>query len=513
MKRLMLAVFSCLLVSFSTSALAEKYHYDLGKLPGDQKRLYQEVEFSLDDWTGGFEKLERVKLMIDDFIKVNPYFLPIYIEKARYTIVTGYTSGNDPRQYNLDALDVLMDIQKKDPDYPKSYVLAGHVYTNLGDLDSSQRSLEKAERLGTQNPWLHNNWAVNLIAQRNYKDALERSAKALELSGDNPKALIAAISNIETSAAKLHIDISDIDIAGIVFKSFKDPMKRLRIAERLVNAWQGRGDVLGYAYEIISRQKQETPELTQCDVEMAHLILKDGYLKTTNYIKRYDPESMEQAEEILTPLHGVAADKDRIFNMLTDIALSRRDYESAELLINDASDKGVSDKQIKLKRAMLHYATDNYQEVIRIYEELAKSDPSLRGNIILLSSYEITGKADKLDEHYYNSVSGNPHSAWANGNYASFLLFRRNKISEAIKYGEKALELMPYQMARNVTGLAYQIQAAKRFSDGKIDESLSLYERSLEIGVSDDYIEDRCMDYCPGIAQVKRHYEATYNSI
>lgn len=212
--------------------------------------------------------------------------------------------------------------------FTPAYVLAGHAYTNLKNYKAARESLEAAERLGTSDPWLYNNWSELLSEEGRYEEALEHTITAIKTAGGNAKALATAFSDFQKLSARVRTGGDELDIVAIVFESFDDPVKRLRLAERLVDSYSGRKEILFYAYQIIAAQKQETPNLAQCDVEMANLILINGYINSAEHVRRFDRQSGEAAEELLLPLRTNEQVRDRVFDMLMDIALSEEHFGS-----------------------------------------------------------------------------------------------------------------------------------------------------------------------------------------
>jgi len=498
-----------LLYVFSSSVFSAEKHYfsNPQDLPEDQLKLYQEIRSTLNDWTGEYEKLLKSKEMIESLIENQPRFLPVYIEKARYTISMGYSGNNNSREYNKIALDILQDIQAMNSKYPKSYVLAGHVYTNLGEYSSARNSLLIADKLGTSDPWLHINWATLLIIERNYKEALEQSIKALIISGENQKALVSAITDIQKLSSKQNTNNNNIDIINTIFHNFNEPVKRIRIAERLIRAYSGRKDILSLAYQIIIRQKQELPDLVECDVEMANLILTNGYKHTKYYVRKFTNKSLVDAKNLLIPIQRNQALKNRVFNMLFEIYLSEEDYKSASLMIEDAQKNGISAKFLQYNHALLQYHLGEYEASIDIFNKLIKSDISYTDDIVLMSAYDRLGNIDKLEEYHLRQIDRNPNGAWSIGNYASFLLFRKKDSKSAIIYGNQALNSMRYPMAKNITGLAYQIEAAKMLKLDKKDKAYLLYEKSIKAGVSERYTKRNCLRYCKEIRILAKDFK------
>jgi len=246
---------SVALINAPVLAAPPEFRVDFSALSVQKRERFSEVEKLLNDWTGENEKLLTAGVMIDSLIKSDPDFLPIYIEKARWTIMLGASGTNDFAKANRDALKFLEYVQKKDGTYAKSYVLAGHAFMNVGDFDNARKSLEYAERLGTTDPWLYNNWAALLGRLQQYDKALANAHKALILSRDNPKAMTTALHFISDYSKFVAKTVRSPDITDLIFDSFKEPDQRMRIATRLNGAYRGDATILDYAYRIIERQQ------------------------------------------------------------------------------------------------------------------------------------------------------------------------------------------------------------------------------------------------------------------
>ncbi|NIQ14387.1 MAG: hypothetical protein GTO02_08285, partial [Candidatus Dadabacteria bacterium] len=63
---------------------------------------------------------------------------------------------------------------KIDPNFDEGYVLLAHIQFGQNKLREAESSLKKAELLGTDDPWLHLNWASLNIARGEYEAAIDR---------------------------------------------------------------------------------------------------------------------------------------------------------------------------------------------------------------------------------------------------------------------------------------------------------------------------------------------------
>jgi len=93
-----------------------------------------------------------------------------------------------------------------DPHYAEAFVLRGHLYRLMGRHQEALAALEKAEKLGTTDPWLQNNWADLLIDEGKYEEAARRYRNVIDSQTGNKKAMGSAFEGLirhYTSVGKL----------------------------------------------------------------------------------------------------------------------------------------------------------------------------------------------------------------------------------------------------------------------------------------------------------------------
>ncbi len=490
-----------ILVATSAYSAPDRSITEATDLSAEKREQFLQIGTILNDWSGEYEKLETAGVMIDSFIRSEPNFLPAYVEKARLTIMLGATGSNDHIKANRDALNILFNLQKRQPAYAKPYILAGHAYLNLGDLNNAKRSLERAEKIGSADPWLYINWSDLYGRLKQHNKALINSRKALLLSIDNGKAMTSAIYLIGKYSKFSDNPSQDGDISNFVFKSFDDPEQRIRIASRLTKAYTGDQRVLQYAYQIIEKQGRETPERESVAMAMAEWLLTKGYRRTENYIEKYDPTFSSAAEKVLDAINPTDSSRDQIFSNKFSIALSDDDHYKAEVLLKNAEAGNVSPLTVSMAKAKMMWLKDDYTSVVAIITAAAENDPSLLGDALLIGAYDRLGRTDMLGAYLKMLVDKNPTSAWNQGNYAEFLLRRMNDIDGAIKYGDEALRLMKYPIAQNITALAYLMKASNLERSNVLD-SKKYVRRAESIGFDDTFILENCENYCVNIRRL-----------
>lgn len=467
------------------------YEVSVDGLNKQDKELFLKTRKTLNDWNGGREKLETGRYMIESFIASRPNFLPIYIEKARMTIMWGFVTGRT-EEANRQALEIIEWIRQKDPGYPKSYVLAGHIFTNLGDYARARKSLEKAETLTNSDPWLYLNWAGLAAAERRFPEVIEYAERGLALAKDNAKALIAALILIDKISQVAGAQDTRYFVVPTVFKYYRSPQERIRIAERLIDEWSGRSEQLDYAYRIILEQKAEMPELPEADLQMARVVLYRGFRSSrygiNNYVKRFSV----RAENILWKIKDDPAVADRAIELLVGIAMGDRNYFKARILLEDAEKKQLMpDRRRKMMLAHIMFAEGDYAQSAAMYEQLGFSHHHIQA-----AAYAKMGRVDKLEEFHLQQVKSHPDSAWTLGNYANFLLHTKGDLDESIEYASMALQLMPYYLAKQYLGLAYLVKASRSLKDGDPHAARDFYNHAVKAGYDPAYVRRACGKYC-----------------
>lgn len=503
----------CLGITLSLAGLTATaaYIYDESKLSPDKRAAYLQIRSSLDSRKGGFERLQPISEAADAFIKDNPDFLPMYVEKARALIIIGWHAGESVA-YNRRALQIMEDVQRKAPMYAKSYVLAGHIYTNLQDYENAARSLQRADKLNSTDPWLYLNWSELYGRTKQYDKAVGMAHKGLMVSGQNLKALVSAISAISRFSRDADAPGGIEKIVDRVFTTIQDPLDRLEVADSLIASYNGRSSDLEIARTIIARQQDETPERMETRLSMADLMLSYGFRVVKDQVHLYDKHYSSLADKLLESVPWTESTKERIFRDRFAIALSENDVKRAEDLIQLANDRGVALKHIQSSKAQILWLRRDYAGVIEIYESLSKDDPSYSYAQILSYAYLHTGKVDRFLKLRKSVVDREPTNAWANGNYAQTLLFVAEDFDGAITYGERALDLMPYPIARNITALAYLVKAATYKEAGNSTKSQEYLRRAQALKFDEDYIDRNCRQYCPKIQNLRSMGGRAYRS-
>ncbi len=146
----------------------------------------------LNEFRGNTAVLDAARKELDALLAADPSYAPAYHEYARYFIMAGVHGGRfDPTHLQAAeaALNRAIEI---DPNYADAFVLFGHLYYVMGRTAEAKQALTKAEAIGTENPWLHINWATILFDEGRVAEANARYRIVLDSGTDNFKAIRSA---------------------------------------------------------------------------------------------------------------------------------------------------------------------------------------------------------------------------------------------------------------------------------------------------------------------------------
>lgn len=138
------------------------------------------AESLLDSWGGQGDGLIEAKAELDRVLRDDPRSANAYRLYAGYYLIDGHRSGESFEPGTLEAADkALGKALEIAPDYARAYVLQGHVYRLMGKPAQAKAALQKADQLGTDDPWLHLNWAALLLQENRQDEAVARYKKVL----------------------------------------------------------------------------------------------------------------------------------------------------------------------------------------------------------------------------------------------------------------------------------------------------------------------------------------------
>lgn len=185
-----------------TARVLERAKKDRQQAFVEQDKLVSQAREWLDE--GNDELLKKVSDNLHRVLRVNPKNVEARIEMARFHLRAGHIDFRNFRHGALGSaereLRWALDVQ---PDSADAYILLGHVFFLGYRAKDALAALEKAEAIGTGNPWLHLNWADALMDLKRWADAESRALMALPQHG----AMVAPPKRVVRNAHQKLIEI------------------------------------------------------------------------------------------------------------------------------------------------------------------------------------------------------------------------------------------------------------------------------------------------------------------
>lgn len=169
--------------------------------PGASTAEVAQARSLLDSWKGDPAPLTRASAILDKVLEAQPANVEAMKERARLTIMSGYlrevtrdyrghiyTVGSYLPGTLENAEAILLEALRIKPDFAEGYVLLGHVYVEREKPQEAAQALRKAESLGTDDPWLHLNWASLHESRAEIAASRERWQRVIRQGTANEKA-------------------------------------------------------------------------------------------------------------------------------------------------------------------------------------------------------------------------------------------------------------------------------------------------------------------------------------
>lgn len=175
----------------------------------EQDRVVTRVSDELDKCGCERQQLEKVEKALDEVLSANPDHVKARLQKARYYLTLGYQYGNTYTRESIFHANIQVEVALSASGYKSAdaWVMSGFIKLIKGTYPEATLALDKAEALGTDNPWLYLNRVDVLRAQR-MSDRGEPQLQTLEASYagrgvEIPKGIQVGIHN---RRAKLYAD-------------------------------------------------------------------------------------------------------------------------------------------------------------------------------------------------------------------------------------------------------------------------------------------------------------------
>lgn len=244
----------------------------------------------------------------------------------------------------------------------------------------------------------------------------------------------------------------------------------------LVN-YGGDGADLDAAKKIIYGVLERNRDYAPAYVELARLEFLSGYLSGD----RFERTQLINADKFVG--HAISLDPKlpRAYRVRALIQTYLGEFDGAKDSIATAESLGLPADEVAGVRAEIADEQHDDKTALRLARTVVASDSAsaeLKGRMLDVISpiLERGGFRSDAQDALEKAVALEPHSAWAHGNLAAFLL-RHDDAAGAVDQAERAVAITRYPLAVSVLARAYLARAGQLYDAGQFGEAGRMIER------------------------------------
>jgi len=330
----------------------------------------------------------------------------------------------DVQLNNLDA--AASDFRKTvelAPDDPESLFNLALVYGRKGETASALDAYERGLKLQPDNSTANQNYALLLIAERRFRDAippLERLSKA------KPQDVAVIEALLGCYAAAGMSDAVARETQAIVALPNLSAADGLRVSKMLAQSGQ-----VESAKAVLARVATATPESTEAHYDLGLLLLNEN---------RFEDAVREFGRAVqLDP-----ASAQYSLRLAETLILWKR-YGTALEFLNAVKDRFGALPDYRYKLGLTYYGLHQFPRAVVLFEQLAKEQPDSDANHFFLGNcYGAMGELEKAESQYRTAIRLQPNNASYRVALAQVLRNIGDEYAdEAIEHLQKAVTLDP----------------------------------------------------------------------
>lgn len=260
-------------------------------------------------------------------------------------------------------------------------------------------------------------------------------------------------------------------------------------AVRLLDEYRGDTAVLEAARVELDGVLADNPRYAPAYREKARYFIMRGYINS----RRFKPGSLEAADSVLRKAIEIDPDYAEAFVLRGHLYRMMNRHQDAVRALEMAGKIGTDDPWLQSNWADLLIDEGNYEAAAQRYRKVL--DSGTQNKKVLASAYDGLieyylgrGMLDEADKMHRQAIAFEPESAWNYGNYAHFLLCRKDDYEGSIARSRQALSIMNYGVGRYwLASALYRKWAASTMPGAELDmqsylEAQSLYDDPYEVG-------------------------------
>lgn len=252
----------------------------------------------------------------------------------------------------------------------------------------------------------------------------------------------------------------------LVAASSPDDKRVYAEIQDLLDSYSGDGRQLAAAEEMAQALLRSNSQSALAFIALGRIAYNNGYISGDDYA----PDAIMTAHSHFRKALALDPKAIDAYYYDANAYLFEKKYPEARAMLEKAKQLGFPALKIELLYANIAVAQKNFSEAEERAQRVAtqSSDNNLvaRAHRVLISVYKSQARYDRAEAAYLRIINLDQTSPWAHANFSSFLVGQK-RYDDAIRYGERALDLANFGMAHQVLGKAYFLKGSQLLWDTK----------------------------------------------
>ena len=229
--------------------------------------------------------------------------------------------------------------------------------------------------------------------------------------------------------------------------------------------------------EIIEQRKDFAPAYR----EYARLYYKTGYIGNG----KWKPRTLSSALVAIKKAIRLAPDYEDAYVLLGYHYVEDGLYKAAEEVLDKAEEMGSKLPWLYLNRVPIYKKKGDKAGVLAMYEKVIDGSTENRNSYSFALSgmaafYRDAGDYSEAEYWFERQIDFNPN-AWGIGEFARYLLYWRGDSDNSIHYGERAIAIMNYGVARYNLACAYYLKWSEVATSDGDKEARQYFDRAYKL--------------------------------
>lgn len=276
--------------------------------------------------------------------------------------------------------------------------------------------------------------------------------------------------------------VTVIPQAPTIAEQQKASAKKLMEIKTSLDQYQGTASELSNVKSKIENLIAADPQNAPVYTQLARYLLLRG--KTSK--GRYQPGTLNAAEKALQKTLKIDPEHTEAYVIYSQVYVQKKQYTKAKSSLDQAEKLGRQSPELHLAFARIHSSQGNHKQAAKRFEQILKSktkDKTLRSLALnqLIRHHSRLGSTKKVGQLYEKLVKLENQNFRVYPDYALHLLYAEGDYNKAIKYAQKAYDLLDSDKNRYILAAALYRKWAQLYTKSRHKQAKKIFQRAQKI--------------------------------